>query len=126
MTQGIATVDDLRVLYPAYTDDMQDRAVMLLDFAEASARSICVGDIDDQILKMVVIQATIRALQAGGDTPIGVTQTSWAASPFSGSMTYSNPSGDLYFTAQEKRLLHADTGAAFFINQRISTDVPET
>lgn len=54
-------------------------------------------------LRRVTCAAVIRALQSGDMA--GVTQSSQTAGPFSQSWSYSNPSGDLYLTKQEKRSL---------------------
>ena len=90
-----ATLDDLKALYPAFEDSERERAQSLLS---------------------LVSQATIRVLQAGEETPIGVTSQSWMATPFQGSTSYANPTGDIYFTTFEKNLLGVDEGDVLYAN----------
>lgn len=115
-----ATTKDLELFYSSYSDAIKDRAEAYLASVSHAIMSLCEWeDVDPEILKLVTIQATIRVLQAGSETPIGVTQQSWSASPFSGSLSFSNPSGDIYFTAFEKKLLGVDASDAGFINFRL-------
>ena len=112
-----ATLDDLKALYPALEDSERERAQSLLSLVTAAVASLCDwADRDPAVLKLVVCQATIRVLQAGEETPIGVTSQSWMASPFQGSTSYANPTGDIYFTAFEKNLLGVDEGDVLYAN----------
>lgn len=112
-----ATLDDLKALYPALEDSERERAQSLLSLVTAAVASLCDwADKDPAVLKLVVCQATIRVLQAGEETPIGVTSQSWMATPFQGSTSYANPTGDIYFTAFEKNLLGIDEGDVLYAN----------
>ena len=103
-----ATVEDLKAAWPSYDAGKEARARYLLSFASSAIAAMCdASRIDAAILKGVACQAVIRMMQSDGEAS-GVTQESWGASPYSGSVTYSNPSGDLYLTAFEKRLLGMD------------------
>ena len=67
-------------------------------------------DEDDELqaanLATVCCNMVSRALAtAAGSVPFGVTQHSMTASSFNEQFTYSNPTGDLYLTALEKKLL---------------------
>lgn len=115
--EPFATTDDLALIYGAYSDDIHDRAEAYLVAVSAAIRAVCdYEEVDSEVLKLVCLQVTIRILQSGTETPIGVSQQSWSASPFSGSVSYSNPSGDIYFTAFEKKLLGVDKSWAGFID----------
>lgn len=112
-----ATLDDLKALYPALEDSERERAQSLLSLVTAAVASLCDwADKDPAVLKLVTCQATIRVLQAGEETPIGVTSQSWMASPFQGSTSYANPTGDIYFTSFEKNLLGVDEGDVLYAN----------
>ena len=112
-----ATLDDLKALYPAFEDSERERAQSLLSLVTAAVASLCDwADKDPAVLKLVVCQATIRVLQAGEETPIGVTSQSWMATPFQGSTSYANPTGDIYFTTFEKNLLGVDEGDVLYAN----------
>ena len=112
-----ATLDDLKALYPALEDSERERAQSLLSLVSSAVAALCDwSDKDPAVLKLVTCQATIRVLQAGEETPIGVTSQSWMASPFTGSTSYANPTGDIYFTAFEKNLLCVDEGDVLYAN----------
>jgi hypothetical protein len=46
-----------------------------------------------------------RALNAAESDAYGVSQATMTAGPYTQNVSYSNPSGDLYLTATEKRTL---------------------
>lgn len=104
-----ATIDELRAMWPGGTLD-EARAAAVLPLVSASIDALCasegvdVSGISSEVLSLVTCQATIRMLMAS-DAGYGVTQESWGATPYSGSATYSNPTGDLYLTKTERQLL---------------------
>ncbi|MBQ1449739.1 MAG: hypothetical protein IIZ12_02215, partial [Eggerthellaceae bacterium] len=57
-----------------------------------------------QLLKIVVCNMVERAMSTGGDM-YGVTQQSMTAVGFTQQYTYANPTGDLYISKAEKRML---------------------
>lgn len=115
-----ATVEDLSVVFDGYDPSQEKRAEAVLAYVSAAISALCdVKNIDHEVLKMVTCQVAMRVLQSGTQAPIGVTQSSWTASPFGGSVSYANPTGDIYFTAFEKRLLGVDEGDAFYINHTL-------
>ncbi|KXB34383.1 Gp19/Gp15/Gp42 family protein [Atopobium deltae] len=118
-----ATVDDLADVCPCYDETKRKRADKLLALVSAIIRAQCSDykSIDPEVLTFVVCQAVSRALQAGTETPIGATSESWGAAPFSGSVSYANPTGDIYFTAFEKHLLGIGTTEMYFINQKVGS-----
>ncbi|WP_314951611.1 Gp19/Gp15/Gp42 family protein [Lancefieldella parvula] len=112
-----ATLSDLKAMFPTLEATDEERAENLLSLISAAVGSLCEWESKDPaVLKLVVCQAAIRVLQAGEETPIGVTSQSWMAYPFTGSTSYANPTGDIYFTAFEKSLLGVDEGYAIFAN----------
>lgn len=104
-----ASLDDLKELWPGGSLD-EARAGALLQLVSAAIDSMCTSDgidpesIDADVLRLVTCQAATRMLMTS-DAGYGVTQQSWGASPYSGSASYANPTGDLYLTKTEKDLL---------------------
>lgn len=112
---AFATLDDLVALCPQAADGNEERAGALLPLASAAIAALAdTSAADEGVLKLVCCSMVARALQSGG---AGVSQESWGASPYSGSVTYANPSGDLYLTSFEKRLLGVDEPEALWANQ---------
>lgn len=106
-----ATVEDLEARYGELSSDLQEQAEVLLDDAAVLIDSQATIDSEDEqqlaAAKMVSCAVVNRALQASASDMYGVSNASYTMGPFSQSATFSNPSGDLYLTAQEKRLLGA-------------------
>ena len=103
-----ADVSDLEVRWRTLTTDEQTRAEALLDDASAMLDAyVTVDETDEQLmrrLKIVVCNMVERAMSTGGDM-YGVTQQSMTAGPYAQTFNYANPTGDLYITKSEKRLL---------------------
>lgn len=107
---AFATLEDLKADWPGFDDSMSAQAASKLAFVSASVASLCdAGAVDAEVLKGVTLNAVERILQSSGELA-GVTQESWGASPYSGSMSYANPTGDFYLTKQEKELLGITSG----------------
>lgn len=109
-----AKAADLLALHPDVDAD-EARIDAALSLVSAAISALCdEQSVDADVLKLVACNSAARSLH-GGDAA-GVSQASWGASPYSGSVTYANPAGDVYLTAFEKRLLGidgADMEAAF-------------
>jgi hypothetical protein len=78
-----------------------DAAVMLDSMVDTT-------DPDERLSKALTIVSAnmvIRSLMATTSDSFGVSQTSIAGGPYSQTYTYSNPTGDLYVTRQEKKML---------------------
>lgn len=104
---SFADQSDLTAMYPALESEPKARVDAVLANVSAAIAALCdTGSIDGDVLKLVTVRVAARMLQS--DDSAGVSQESWAATPFSGSTTYANPSGDIYLTAFEKRLLGID------------------
>ena len=103
-----ADVSDLEVRWRTLTDEEQARAEALLDDASAMLDAyITVDETDEKqlnLLKIVVCNMVERAMSTGDDM-YGVTQQSMTAVGFSQQFSYANPTGDLYITKSEKRML---------------------
>ena len=109
-----ATVDDLSAVWSGYDPADESRATTMLGMVSSAIGALCdASSVDVDVLRFVTCQATARAMQAG-DAGQGVSQESWTASPFGGSVTYANPSGDVYLTSFERRLLGIDEPSAGF------------
>lgn len=103
-----ADVSDLESRWRELTEEEQARAAVLLDDASAMlAASVEVDESDEQqmaLLKIVTCNMVQRSMSTGGDM-YGVTQQSMTAGPYAQTFNYANPTGDLYITKSEKRLL---------------------
>lgn len=114
MTEPFASTQDLKRMWAGYTDVMESRAETLLSSVSAAIASLCdYKSIDSEVLRLVACNCVSRILQSSDN--LGVQSTSWGASPYSGSITFSNPSGDVYLTAFEKSLLGIGEGYAAFV-----------
>lgn len=118
-----AAVDDLRALWPEAGTFDEARAEALLPLVSAAIDGMCAADgvdasgIDEAILRLVTCQVATRMLMTSGG--YGVTQTSWGASPYSGSESFANPTGDIYLTKTEKELLGLGGGFAGYVVQEV-------
>lgn len=105
--ERFATRADLVALHPDLDAVGDERADAVLGMVSAAIASLCdASGVDADVLRLVCCNAAARSLQSGDGA--GVQSASWGASPFSGSVTYANPAGDVYLTAFERRLLGID------------------
>lgn len=115
---AFATVSDLEARWRPLSPDESNRAQALLDDAAAVIRAEC-ADVDSRLVAvppailpeldpavplMVSCSMVKRAMLSGADVA-GVTSTQQTAGPFSQSLSFANPSGDLYLTKAERRIL---------------------
>lgn len=107
-----ADVSDLEIRWRTLTDDEQTRAEALLDDASAMLDAyVTVDETDEQqlkLLKIVVCNMVERAMSTvttDGVDLFGVSQQSMTAGPYAQTFNYANPTGDLYITKVEKRML---------------------
>ena len=110
---AFAEVSDIEARWHALTDEEQSRAAVLIDDASAMlAALVTVDGTDEQaaLLKSTCCNMVIRAMSATAADSYGVDSMSMTAGPYSQSWNYSNPSGDMYLTRREKRLLGISTG----------------
>lgn len=104
-----AEVSDIELRWHELDSDEQSRAAVLIDDASAMLDALVNVDTSDaeqlELLKMVCCNMVIRALSATASDAFGVSNSSMTAGAYSQSWTYANPSGDMYLTKLEKRLL---------------------
>lgn len=109
-----ADVSDLESRWRDLSADEEAKAAVLLDDASAMLDSLVDVNPDDeqqaQMLKIVCCNMVQRSMSATESDLYGVTQASMSAVGFSQSMSYSNPTGDMYLTRYEKRLLGINAG----------------
>lgn len=104
-----ATVQDLEARWRDLDSDEEAKAATLLDDASAMlAALVCVDATDAQqaaLLKIVSCSMVMRSMMASEGDAYGVSQLDYGMGPFSQAAHFANPNGDMYLTAQEKRLL---------------------
>ena len=116
--KDFTTTEKLAEAWRALDVDEEKRAEALIHMASAQLRLIAKNnniDLDEVIEKdaskvfaksvgFVVLAAVKRAMLTPVDAP-PATQWSQAASPYSESMTFTNPASDLYFKKSELQML---------------------
>lgn len=106
---AFATHEDLEARWRTLSEAEQARADVLLDDAAVYlSQFVTVIEGDEQqaaALKMVSCSMVQRAMLVSENDAFGVSEQSISADIYSQTMRYANPSGDLYLTAGEKRLL---------------------
>lgn len=106
---AFAEVSDIEARWRDLSADEEARAAVLIEDASAMLSSLVTVDDSDEeqaaLLKMVTCNVVIRSMSQSDSDLFGVSQTSMTAGPYSQSFSYSNPSGDMYLTKQEKSLL---------------------
>lgn len=104
-----AEVSDIELRWHELDSDEQSRAAVLIDDASAMLDALVTVDTSDdeqlELLKMVCCNMVIRAMSASEADSYGASNMSMTAGVYTQSWTYSNPTGDMYLTKMEKRLL---------------------
>lgn len=104
-----ATIEDLEARYGELSSELEGRATVLLDDAATIIDAYVTADTTDERwlarARLVSCAMVNRALQASESDAYGVSQATMTAGPYTQNVSYSNPSGDLYLTATEKRTL---------------------
>ena len=108
-----ATTADIEARWRTLSADERTRAEVLIQDASAMLDNLVDVDSLDaeryQLLTTVTCNMVIRAMSATSLDTFGVSQTSVTAGPYTQSYSYANPSGDMYLTKFEKRLLGVST-----------------
>lgn len=119
-----ATVSDIEARWHTLAPSESAKAGTLLDDAAAILDTLAVLDSSDPNvaanLKMVSCNMVIRAMSSSADT-VGMSQGSMTAGPYTQSWTFANPSGDMYLTRMEKRLLGVTQGYIGSIRPRVGS-----
>lgn len=109
-----AEVSDIETRWRDLSTGEEARATALLDDASAMlGQLVDIRERDEQqegLLKIVCCNMVIRAMSASEYDAFGASQMSMTAGPYTQQFTYSNPSGDMYLTKMEKRLLGVTSG----------------
>lgn len=120
---AFADVSDIEARWRTLTVDEKARAAVLIEDASAVLSKLVPVDPNDEqqdaLLKTVCCNMVIRAMSATESDMFGVSQSSMTAGPYSQSMNYANPSGDMYLTKLEKRLLGITSGYIGSIRPKI-------
>lgn len=133
MAAAFATATDVESRWRPLSSGERVIATTLLGDASAILRAEC-SDVDARlsaipptldadIPKMIVCAMVKRAMIAGADVE-GVTAHQQTAGPFSQSLTYSNPMGNLYLTKAERRLLGCGGQQAFSVDMTPTIPAP--
>lgn len=121
-----ATVSDLEARWRTLSTAEKTRATALLEDASymilARCESAATVDDDDTVGRLQresvlrsIVCAMVQRSMVSGDTTPGVKTTQETAGPFSQSFTFANPTGDLYLTAGELKLLPCGKQVAFTV-----------
>lgn len=112
MPDPFATVADLEARWRPLTAEEQARAEVLLADASAILRATCPtidqritdGTLDPELPEMVTCNMVRRSM-GSADVGDGVSTQQQSAGPFSTSLTFANPQGNLYASKAELKLL---------------------
>ena len=111
---AFALVSDIEARWRDLSTSEESRASVLIDDASAMLNSMVTVDPSDEqqaaLLKTVCCSMVIRSMTATAAENYGVSQASMTAGAYTQSWTYSNPSGDMYLTKLEKKLLGIESG----------------
>lgn len=120
---AFALVSDIESRWRDLSTDEETRATVLIDDASAMLESLVTVDETDTkqaaLLKTVCCSMVIRSMSATQSDVFGVSQATMTAGPYTQSQTYSNPTGDMYLTKLEKRLLGITSGYIGSIRAKI-------
>ena len=106
---AFADVSDIEDRWHGLTEEEAARAETLIDDASAMLAALVEYDPSDdaqaRLLKTVTCNMVIRAMSATDSDAFGASNMAMTAGPYQQSWTYANPSGDMYLTKMEKRIL---------------------
>lgn len=105
MAEPFATPDDLAAFWRPLSASERDRAEALLGYASAMVRSRCHGEPGDAGIARYVACDMVKTAMAAGDATAPVTQATASAGGYSSTLTFANPTGDLYWKRQYGQLL---------------------
>ena len=116
---AFAEVSDIEARWHPLSTEEQDRAEVLLEDASAMLSELVKVDESDEeqaeLLRIVSCNMVIRSMSATEHDSFGATNMSMTAGPYQQSFTYSNPTGDMFLTKMEKRLLGISTNFIGYI-----------
>lgn len=102
-----ATADDLAKTWHAFTDEETNRVNALMDSASIviEAWATWWRLVPAKVLRVVCCNIVKRSML--NEDMGGITQSTQNANGFSESVSYANPSGDLYLSSLDKQMLRA-------------------
>lgn len=108
-----ANVNDIEARWRELTDEEAARANALLEDASNILSGLVKVDASDQsqeaALRQVCANMVIRAMGSSSDM-FGATSSTMTAGAYSQTVSYASPTGDLYLTKAEKRMLGVTAG----------------
>lgn len=114
-----AMVDDLEARWRTLSTAEKARATVLLGDASVRVDVECPPDADPpsdlEARKIVVCEMVKRAMAVGVDS-VGVTSVQMGAGPYQQTQQFNNPTGDLYLTKTDRKLLRCGGAQAFTID----------
>lgn len=124
---AFATYADVEARWRTLTADEQARATVLLDDASNMLISMVTIDASDQQqaanLKQVCANMVIRSMVASTSDAYGVDELHATMGPFGQTAKFANPSGDLYLTKQERKMLGIRGGKGRMLSPAIGGDL---
>lgn len=125
MAESFATPDDLAARWRPLTEVEIAQAIVLLEdasarirveFPDVDARIAAVPqELDPAIPRMIVCAMVKRSMLAPSDQGAAAS-VQQSAGPYSQSTTFANPTGDLYLTSGERRMLKGSPQQAFTVS----------
>lgn len=114
-----ATITDLQNRWRSLTSDEAARALILLDDAALRIDAECPPSVQptaQEITARMIVSCDMvkRAMVSPGG--IGVQSVQQSAGPYSETTQYTNPTGDLYLTKADRRLLGCGVQKAFTVS----------
>lgn len=118
-----ATVDDLVLRWRPLTDEEALTAAALIEDAAVMIRST-VPDLETRladeslsldVLKLVTVHMVKRSMSAPAGFE-GVTQFNQTAGPFAQATQFANPTGDMWLTKADKKMLGVSGSKAFTVD----------
>lgn len=123
MADAYATFADLQQRWPGIPDSSRGRAealledaAVILDAEKPPVPDPATGVLPDERVRRLVSCSMVERIMKNDGTAAGVTQGSRTMGPFSESVTYANPTGDLYLTKSERKLLGIGSQVAFSVS----------
>lgn len=117
-----ATITDLQARWPGLPDGSHPRATELLGDAavridaEAPPPAPPLELTEHELRARLIVSCGMVERAMKSDGTAGVTQESRTQGPFSSSFTFANPTGDLYLTKADRKLLGIGRQTAFMVD----------
>lgn len=123
MAEPFATLEDLRKHWPAMPvadaeaeQKLHEASVEIRGNFPGIDERVSSGALDLDIVKLVVNRMAKRALESPAEERQGVAQATAQSGPFSQTLQFTNPDGNMYLSKADRRLLspkNENAGQAF-------------